>query len=50
MSIYVNTYKARKVKVFNSQTLGINIDGEYMEIQDDLEFEVIPSSLKVIVK
>ena len=30
--------------------LGINIDGEYMEIQNDLEFEVIPSSLKVIVK
>lgn len=50
MSIYVNTYKARKVKVFNSEILGINIDGEYMEVQEDLEFEVIPSSLKVIIK
>jgi diacylglycerol kinase family enzyme len=50
MSIYVDTYKARKVKVFNKGFIGINIDGEYMEVQNNLEFEVIPSSLKVIVK
>lgn len=50
MSIYVDTYQAKKVKVFNEETIGVNIDGEYMEIKGDLEFEVIPSSLKVIVK
>lgn len=50
MSIYVTTYKAKKVKVFNDSIVGVNIDGEYIEIKGDLEFEVIPSSLKVIVK
>ncbi len=50
MSIYVDTYKAKKVKVFNEKSIGVNIDGEYMEFNGDLEFEVIPSSLKVIVK
>jgi diacylglycerol kinase family enzyme len=50
MSIYVDTYKAKKVKVFNEESIGVNIDGEYMEFNEDLEFEVIPSSLKVIVK
>ncbi len=50
MSIYVTTYKAKKVRVFNDSIVGVNIDGEYIEVKGDLEFEVIPSSLKVIVK
>ena len=49
-SPYVRTYSARNVKVINFEDELLNLDGEPVEIkQNILEFKINPSSLNVII-
>ncbi len=48
-SIYVETYQAKHVVVRNKDKIAINLDGEYTELNGDLDFSIVPKSLKVII-
>ena len=48
-SIYVETYQAKHVVVKNMDKMSINLDGEYVELNGDLDFSIVPKSLKVII-
>ena len=48
--LYVNTYTAKKVKVLDFNDKLVNLDGEGIEITDNmLEFNIRPASLNVII-
>ncbi len=48
-SMYVEVYQAKSVVVHTNKTLGVNLDGEYVEFDTDMEFTLLPKSLKVLI-
>lgn len=48
-SMYVETYQAKKIILHNDSPIDVNIDGEYKEFTTDLQFDIIPQSLNVVV-
>ncbi len=48
-SMFVDTYRAKEVRILNNSKIGVNVDGEYIEEESDILFSIMPKSLKVIV-
>jgi lipid kinase, YegS/Rv2252/BmrU family len=48
-SMYVTSYKAKQVTVFNNDAKLVNLDGESVKLPRELHFSVVPHSLKVII-
>ncbi|MDR0971506.1 MAG: diacylglycerol kinase family lipid kinase [Bacteroidales bacterium] len=48
-SVYVNTFKTKKVKVINNDSLLVNLDGESLEMEKELNISVNHKSLNVII-
>ncbi|MCH3923731.1 MAG: diacylglycerol kinase family lipid kinase [Bacteroidales bacterium] len=48
-SVFVSSYKAKQVKVIDFKDRNINLDGEAIQIEEDLNFSVNPNSLNVII-
>lgn len=48
-SIYVKTFKAKDIKVLNNESRLVNLDGESVRMDRELNFSVNPKSLNVII-
>lgn len=48
-SIFVTTYKAKEVKVYNNDAKLVNLDGESVKMDKELHFSIVPKSLKVLI-
>ncbi|MBK9290302.1 MAG: diacylglycerol kinase family lipid kinase [Bacteroidetes bacterium] len=49
LSKHVEIYKARKVKLERTKNRVVNVDGEARKIARELQFEIVPSSLNVMI-
>lgn len=48
-SIYVKTFKTKEVIVKNNTSLLVNLDGESVEMEQELKFSINPQSLNIII-
>lgn len=48
-SIYVNSFKAKQIKVINNESRLVNLDGESEIMDRELNFSINPKSLNVII-
>jgi YegS/Rv2252/BmrU family lipid kinase len=48
-SIYVKTYKAKQVRILSQTVTGINIDGEYSEIEGNINLTIKEKTLHIII-
>jgi YegS/Rv2252/BmrU family lipid kinase len=48
-SMFVESYKAKEVKVIDFKDKNVNLDGEAIKIEEDLCFSINPDSLNVII-
>lgn len=48
-SIYVRTFKAQEIKVINNESRLVNLDGESVRMDRELQFSINPKSLNVLI-
>lgn len=48
-SRFVESYQAKEVEIYRKKNRVINIDGEPVKLERDLEIKIVPKSLKIIV-
>lgn len=48
-SIFVTTYKAKEVKVYDNDAKLVNLDGESVKMDKELHFSIVPKSLNVLI-
>jgi len=48
-SIYVKSYKAKKVHIYNDTSIDLNVDGEHLEITGGIDIKIQPQNLNIII-